>query len=167
MVRVVIIEEAHHHLAHEFREKLLLQVERPERLQGQLDRGRLIRVYLDHMHSNVNYWEYPNNNNYNTKRNKNNEPEGTGWDPTVIEGCTLMLFRSLVVRLPGWVKGLPASTIESWSMSFSWITGSMDGMWIASSVRASVSVGFSPPENIRSAQQRTKNEQRTKQVEMR
>jgi hypothetical protein len=70
----------------------------------------------------------------------------------VIEGCTLILFRSLVVRLPGWVKGLPASTIESWSMSFSWIMGSMDGMWIASSVRASVSVGFSPPENIRSAQ---------------
>ena len=31
----------------------------------------------------------------------------------MIEGCTLMLFRSLVVRLPGWVKGLPASTIET------------------------------------------------------
>jgi hypothetical protein len=59
MVRVVIIEEAHHHLAHEFREKLLLQVERPERLQGQLDRGRLIRVDLDHRHGDVNYWKYP------------------------------------------------------------------------------------------------------------
>jgi hypothetical protein len=45
-VRVVVIEEANNDFAHKLCEKLLLQVERSQRLQRELDRRRLVGIDL-------------------------------------------------------------------------------------------------------------------------